>query len=59
MVLDEPNDTDKRFPRSTREAFGDERGQWFEPPEDDGLKPLLAGLVCCALSLIVAVLLYL
>jgi hypothetical protein len=54
-----PNDSGEwvdvsRFPRSTREAFPDERGQWFEGPEGDSLAPLWVGLAVIIATLIIA-----
>jgi hypothetical protein len=43
-----------RFYRSTREAFPEERGQWFEPPERDTLWPLILGAVICLVMLVAA-----
>jgi hypothetical protein len=44
----------KRFPRSTREAFADERGQWLElPPEHESLAPLWACLLACVVMVAV------
>ena len=52
------DDDGRRFPRSTREAFPDERGRWFEPPEHDRLLPLWAGLLAVALAIGAALLLF-
>jgi len=53
------DDGGRRYPRSTREAFPDERGQWWEPPDnDESLTPLWAGLLAGAVMLALAVVLF-
>jgi hypothetical protein len=53
-LVDDDTPTTRRFARSTREAFDDERTQWIEPPDRYSLAPLWLGI-----TTIVAVLLLL
>jgi hypothetical protein len=57
MSNDDLDDGGRRFPRSTREAFPEERGQWFEPPDDDRLMPLWLGIALCLFAMLAVVLL--
>jgi hypothetical protein len=50
-----PDDAGRRFYRSTREAFPEERGQWFEPPPRDSLWPLYAGAAVCVAMIVLAI----